>query len=77
MLYGTSTGIAYGWTSTAYDERAGLWSIDIDTETVTRLYAGNETTWNESYVFRPNGLWFKMCYVDPSVMWMLIFMPVD
>lgn len=55
MLYATSVGIDFT-TYISYPEQAGLWSIDVDNDTVTRLYKGNDTQWNESYVFQPNGL---------------------
>merc|ERR1719361_753008 len=71
MLYGTSVGIDFA-TYIAYSERAGLWSVDTDTQTLTRLYWGNDTQWNESYVLQPNG-----CIVRDGIIYMVETRPQD
>ena len=65
MLYGTVPGLDF-MTGISYPELAGLYSIDTDTNTVTRLYAGNETTWSGDYVFQPNG-----CTVKDDIVYMV------
>jgi len=65
MLYATNVGLNF-FTGVSTPSDAGLWSIDTDTNTVTRLYAGNDTSWDDGYVFQPNG-----CTVRDSVVYMV------
>lgn len=63
LIYATSTGWDFT-TFTNIPAFSGLFSIDPDTLTVTRLYdASNMTaglpTFDEGFVFNPNGCWVK------------------
>ena len=61
MLYGTAVGRDFG-----YGTACGLWSIDLDDNTITRLYVGNDTQWDDDHIFMPNG-----CTVKDSIVYMV------
>jgi len=65
MLYGTAVGVDFT-TFTYVNEGAGLWSINTDDWTVTRLYDGSNSPISDDYIYHPNG-----CIVNDGVVYMV------
>lgn len=65
MIYGTAVGVDF--TTFQYvDQNAGIWSINTDDWTVTRLYDGSNTIIGDGYVYHPNG-----CIINDGVIYLV------